>query len=236
MPLLFSRHLYPSNTFAVWQIAEPESKFQTDLPLMQEEIADVVQLKGLRRAEWWASRWLLHHLTGAAQRLPLAKTAFSKPFFLDRPDLYCSLSHSHGIIGALLSDQNCGCDIQLFAEKMRKIAPKFLHTEEAEWISQFNSVVQMDLMHLYWTMKESLYKAYSLKALDFKEHIRIAPFDWDGYEGKCTGSIQKNEFQQQYALMFGKNYLPVEEIAAGSGDEQNIPYYWTICSEAEIFS
>lgn len=235
MPLLFSRHLFSDSTFAVWQIAEPESVFETGMLLTPEEALDVSLLKGLRRAEWWASRWLLHRLTGGGQRLPLAKTAFSKPFFLDRPDLYCSLSHSHGTIGALLSDQNCGCDLQVYVEKMRKIAPRFLHPEEAEWVSQYSMPVQMDLMHLFWTMKEALYKTYSLKALDFKDHIRIGPFDWDGYEGKCIGHIRKGDFKQQYWLIFGKNSLnSLEDGSEPENNQPDIPYYWTVCTEKNI--
>ena len=91
MPLLFTTHPIEQAYFGIWKIDEPESFFLDALPLSPAEEADLHPLKGIRRTEWLAGRYLLHLLTGAQERLPMAKTAFSKPFFLDHPDLYCSL-------------------------------------------------------------------------------------------------------------------------------------------------
>ena len=125
MPLLLTTHPFLDTTFGLWQIAEEESFFREELPLSREEEAEITRLKNdLRRHEWLASRWLLHKMTGAPQRLPLAKDAFSKPFFPENQHLACSLSHSHGIVGALIVQHSafniqhppfppsCGSDIQ----------------------------------------------------------------------------------------------------------------------------
>jgi 4'-phosphopantetheinyl transferase len=230
LPLLLSRHPFADSTFGVWHITEEEAYFQKGVEITPEEAKDVSTLKELRHTEWWAVRWLLHRLTGVEKRIPLAKTAFSKPFFLDHPDLFCSLSHSQGIIGALVSDVNCGCDLQVFVEKMRRIAPRFLHEKEKKWIETFDLAVQMDLMHLFWTMKEALYKTYGLKELDFKKHIHIPPFEWDGLGNTAPGFIEKDGFSGAYHLFFGKNYLPaaVEEMDTNTPGQA---YFWTVCTE-----
>lgn len=205
MPLLRTIHPFQSATFAIWQVEEPSLYFEQDLPLSPQELQELTGLRDRRRLEWLASRWLLHKTTGAPQRMPLAKNAFSKPFFLDQPDLYCSLSHSHGMVGALMAAQPCGCDIQVMVEKMPRIAPKFLSTAEAAFIAQHNSPqFQFELFHLYWTAKESIYKHYGLKALDFKAHIVIEALQWDGDTGGAVGRIAKYGQEAQYALKFGK--------------------------------
>ncbi|MBK9336891.1 MAG: 4'-phosphopantetheinyl transferase superfamily protein [Lewinellaceae bacterium] len=208
-------------TFGVWQIAEQEFYFREDMPLISEEEADLARYKGIRRLEWLAGRWLLHKLTGADARLPLGKNAFAKPFFLHRPELHCSLSHSHGIVGAVLADGICGCDLQVLVEKMPRLAGKFLHEEEDRFLRVFQQSAQFDLMHVFWTAKESLYKAYGLKELDFREHLRIEPFAWPGTSAETTGWVRKAGFQQAYHLHFEKADLPDESGA----------FVWTVCLE-----
>ena len=220
MPLLLTTHPFPSATFGVWQIAEEEAYFREDLPLLPEEEAELARYKDIRRLEWLAVRWMLHKLTGLQERLPLGKNAFAKPFFLDRPELHCSLSHSHGIVGALLADRVCGCDLQVLVDKMPQIAHKFLHPEEAAFVQQFTAEKQFDLLHIFWTAKESLYKAYGLKELDFRANMRLEPFDWTGFSAEAPGRIQKAGFNQSYRLHFEKMELP----DAGA-------FVWTVCLE-----
>lgn len=234
MALLFSIRVFADSKFAVWHITEPVSHFVTEVPLSALEAQDIKELKGRRYEEWWACRWLLHRLTGAGQRLPLAKTAFSKPFFLEHPDLHCSLSHSQGIVAALLSDRNCGCDIQVQTGKMAHIAPRFLHPAEKQWVEGHPAERHIGLQHLFWTMKEAMYKTYSLKELDFREHIRIAPFDWNGHEGAGTGTICKGAFSKTYRLVFGKYEAPEPDFD-GPDTVRLLPLpglYWTVCCEA----
>lgn len=218
MPLLLTTHPFPSTTFGVWQIAEDEAYFRRDMPLLPEEEAELARYKDIRRLEWLAVRWLLHKLTGLSERLPLGKNAFAKPFFLDRPELHCSLSHSHGVVGALLADRVCGCDLQVLVDKMPNIANKFLHIEEARFIQQFPTDQQFDLFHIFWTAKESLYKAYGLKELDFRAHLRLDPFDWSGYAAEAPGWIRKDNFSQSYQLHFEKVELPEKGA-----------FVWTVC-------
>lgn len=218
MPLLLTTHPFPTATFGVWQIAEDESWFRRDMPLLPEEEAELSRYKDIRRLEWLAVRWLLHKLTGLQERLPLGKNAFAKPFFLDRPELHCSLSHSHGVVGALLADRVCGCDLQVLVDKMPNIANKFLHIEEARFIQQFPAEQQFDLFHIFWTAKESLYKAYGLKELDFRAHIRLEPFEWGGYRAEAPGWIRKEGFSQSYRLHFEKVELPDKGA-----------FVWTVC-------
>jgi len=228
MPLLFTRQITfntdnPSGQtlrFGTWQITEDEAYFRNDLPLTPDEADDLDRFKGIRRLEWLAGRWLLHLLTGANVRLPLGKNAFAKPFFLHRPELHCSLSHSHGTVGAMLADKVCGCDLQMLVEKMPRLAGKFLHPDETLFLQKHSAADQFDLMHVFWTAKESLYKAYGLKELDFRGHLRLEPFPWQSSYAETTGWIWKDDLKQAYNLYFEKTELPGESGGA---------FVWTVC-------
>ncbi len=256
MPLLLTTHPFPDATFGLWQIAESEGFFRADLPLSNTEESDLAQhLYPLRRLEWLAGRWLLHKLTDAPQRLPLAKDAFSKPFFPENQHLGCSLSHSKGNVGALIvncqkstvngqqspsfaparqgltggkasagktvnSQQSIGCDIQVLTLKMPRIAHKFLNREEQAFVESRPETENLDLLHLFWTAKESLYKAYGLKALDFRESIFVEITLWDGLNGEGIGRVEKGEFRQEFQLIFSKIVLPKETELV-----------WAVCHE-----
>jgi 4'-phosphopantetheinyl transferase len=218
MPLLLLSHPAPSATFALWKLGEPESFFRANLPLSSTEEEEFYRFKGIRQQEWLASRWLLHKLTGAEQRLELGKDTFSKPFFLHYPERHCSLSHSLGIVGALLSDNICGCDIQVLVDKMPRLAHKFLRQEEAEFVHSHSVAEQFELLHVFWTAKESLYKAYGLKALDFRAHIRVEPFTWEYNLTAARGWVEKGDYTRAFQLYSAK--LEVEE---------GVALVWTVC-------
>jgi 4'-phosphopantetheinyl transferase len=211
--LLSLRHPFPDATLGVWKIEEAEAFFFRDLPLSAGEQAEFEVLKAPRRMEWLAARWLLHKLSGAPQRLPLAKDTFSKPFFPGHEELACSLSHSRGLVGALLV-RNCqpdaafGLDLQVLVAKMPALAHKFVNEAERDAAAQFPASAYMDILHIYWTAKEALYKAYGLKALDFKEHLHVDLDTWDGQTGGGTGTIAKGEFTRAFDLYLEKIQLP----------------------------
>jgi phosphopantetheinyl transferase len=218
MPLLLLSHPFGETTFGLWQIEEDEAFFRRNLTLDEEEEAELERFKGLRRLESLAGRWLLHRLTGSDERFPLAKDAFSKPFFVEKPDLYCSLSHSHGVVGALVARSNCGCDIQVEVDKMPRLATKFINIAEAAFVQAQPEEQRLALQHLFWTAKESLYKAYGLKQLDFRAHLLVDPFVWCGRQSESKGRVVKGVQRQDYRLWFETLGLPGGETL-----------YWTVC-------
>jgi len=228
MPLLLIHHPFPEATFGLWQIAEPEDFFRVDLPLSAVEEADLAQHQNpLRRSEWLAGRWLLHKLSDAPQRLPLAKDAFSKPFFPENQNLACSLSHSKGTVGALIVHRppstvhrppSIGCDIQVLTQKMRRIAHKFLNEAEKSFAESYPDAKYFELLHLFWTAKESLYKAYGLKELDFRKNIFVENIQWNGFNGQGVGRVEKKDFRLKFQLFFSKI-----EVSEGNA------LIWAVC-------
>ncbi len=201
---IFSEPLSPAAKIGVWKIEEDEDFFLSKMPLSDAEFEDISKLRGIRKLEWLACRWLLHEISGFEIRLPLAKDAFSKPFFEEKEHLICSLSHSRGVVAALFLDLDdlpddrhenfsCGCDLQKLVEKMDNLAPKFVRPDEFEWVNSKKSPRRRhELLHFFWTAKESLYKAWGKKELDFRGNLRLSDFKISK-NGKiyATGHIEK---------------------------------------------
>lgn len=225
MPLIFAKTVAPGASLGLWQIAEDEPFFREKMPLAPDEEADLAPLKGIRRLEWLACRWLLHLLTGHDLRLPLAKDAFSKPFFPENERLACSLSHSKGAVAALLVDAEMpsaahrppsavGCDLQKIVPQMAAIAPKFMRPEEWAFVESRPEAEHADWLHFFWTAKECLYKAWGRKSLDFRTHIRVA--DAIGWLDGLPGLSESKQifFNPTVSAASTKSVQPSHAVAA----------------------
>jgi len=204
MALLLEKELDGSSRIGIWQIEEPEGFFLGQLHLLPVEQAELSQIKGRRRLEWLAGRYLVHFMllkagqAGLEERIPVLKDEFGKPH-LEGSAFHLSFSHSHERVAVLLARCSGGIDIQYFVPKIGAIAHKFMREAEAESLS---SATRLEHLHLYWGAKEALYKAYGRKELDFRQHILVEPFQYAGPTVQSTGAVVKGGFSQQYDLWF----------------------------------
>ena len=76
---------------------------------------------------------------------------------------------------------------------------KFLRDEEKNSLKESN---YLEHLHVYWGAKEALYKAYGRKQLDFKEHISIEPFEFNLRNGKCFGTVHKENYFADFELRY----------------------------------
>ncbi len=198
MPLIFHRYLRPAGEIGLWKIEESEAFFLNKLDLFPEEIALLDSIKGHRKLEWLSSRWLLHLMSGREKRSACLKDEFGKPY-LEQSFFEISISHSRELATVMAAPHSVGIDIQRLVGKIDSIAHKFLRPEEEISLSKTN---YLEHLHVYWGAKEALYKAYGRKQLDFKQHISIQPFDFNLRNGKCLGSIQKGDYNEQFELRY----------------------------------
>ena len=77
-----------------------------------------------------------------------------KPYFTNAPQLDFSISHSGNCAAVIISDNPCGCDIELISTPKPEIAKRFFHPDE------YAAVLNNDsLFYRMWTLKESYIKA-----------------------------------------------------------------------------
>ncbi len=197
MPLFLKKNDLGA-AIAIWRIGEPETWFLDNLALTAGEMKQLDAIKGKKRLEWLAVRYLTHALTELDTRLPILKDDSGKPY-LAHDGLHLSISHSGDLAAAMLAPLPVGIDIQRPVEKIERIAYKFLRPEEDASLHPDHRLLQL---HVYWGAKDTLYKAYGRRELDFRAHIAITPFVFKPEGGIFTGRVEKEDFAAQYALRY----------------------------------
>lgn len=198
MPLILKKNLRPEGVWGLWDITEPESYFMDRLDLSVFEKADLDQIKGHRRLEWLAARYLLHLLSRREIRGEVLKDEFGKPF-LSGADWEISLSHSNNLAGVCASPNPVGIDVQKIVLKIERIAHKYLNLYEVAAIRYRN---RLEYLHLYWGAKEAMYKAYGRKSIDFKRDMKVEPFVFDSNGGTMQASLTKDNVTMKFDLEY----------------------------------
>lgn len=198
MPLKIHRYLDPEGEIGLWNITEAAEFFEDKLELAAEELEQLDRLKGHRRIEWLAARWLLHKMSGRQFRGACLKDEHGKPY-LQGSLFSISISHSRELAAVIAAPRAVGIDIQKIVEKIDRIAHKFMREEETESLEPDTELTHL---HVYWGAKEALYKAYGRRQLDFREHIHIKPFQLKGTKGQFKGEVIKDEFHATYLLEY----------------------------------
>ncbi|MCF6241273.1 MAG: 4'-phosphopantetheinyl transferase superfamily protein [Bacteroidales bacterium] len=177
--------------FALWAIEETEEElfrlFLSSAP--QKEIDALNNFKNpVRRIERMASRQLIYELLG--KKPPIGYDEFGKPFIHgDKRSI--SISHTKGMLAVQIGNYNAGIDIEYISDRVAKVAHKFLSAPELDTID-----IKQQMLHMYafWCAKETVYKIYGKKRLDFKKHIHIEPFSIE-QEGVIKASLNKADKQ-----------------------------------------
>ena len=139
---------------------------------------------------------LLKHLLGEDFRLYYDDKG--KPH-LSKPEVHMSLSHSHDKLAIVINEQEAtGIDIELIRDKVIRIRNKFLSVPELE-----DAGMEVEKLLVYWAAKETLYKIYGLKEVDFIAHLFIAPFTWRD-KGFVYGTIKLGSQEQKFELRYEK--------------------------------
>ena len=197
MPLFFQQHINGVARLAVWRIAEEESFFRESVSV------DTSIAHPHKRLQHLAGRHLLRFLYPEfpVEDIRIADTR--KPFLAD-DSFHFSISHCGDFAAAVVSrDFRVGVDVEEATPRIRRIIPKFLHPAEREWLESdaaggYSPDAPADdwkpfvLPTLLWSVKESVFKWHGDGGVDFSEHIRIRPFDFDA-EGVISVEFLKGD-------------------------------------------
>lgn len=200
MPLSIHYSIAKNGEVGVWDIEEPEDWFLERLNLKEDEAVQFQRLKGRRRLEWLAARQLVHQMSGRAKRALFKKDEFGKPY-LKGSAYHISISHSHHKAAAIAAPGVVGIDIQVWVPKIERLAKRFLSAEELNQLDALSNK-RLFQLHVLWGAKESLYKAYGRRALDFCQHIRIEGIPTESATGKTLGRVIKGGYEQWFDIHF----------------------------------
>ena len=196
MPILLKNEIAPAGEIGVWEVSEPISYFEKRVNLYPAEKIETKILSHRKRLEWFASRYLLHLMSGRLVRMACVKDSYGKPH-LEDSSYQISMSHSNDRVAIIASPHIVGIDIQKIVGKIERIQNKFLNEKEAKSLDPLHKLAQL---HVYWGAKESLYKAYGRKGLNFKEHILIDPFVYNSNGMHLSGEVVFGDYHKSFDI------------------------------------
>jgi 4'-phosphopantetheinyl transferase len=165
MSLISEWHIGATGMAAIWQIEEDEHFFNLNTGLKPE----INNPK--RRIEHLAGRFLLRHIRQDFPLQKIVKDIHNKPFLTDY-SLFFSVSHSWPYVAAVVdSVHQAGIDIQTYHPRILNIQNKYLSATERRLFEN-----DPQLLTMAWCAKESVYKWYGKRGIDFIKHMPITDF------------------------------------------------------------
>jgi 4'-phosphopantetheinyl transferase len=208
MPLVLQRKINTSCQVMVWEIKESREFFQENLGKNNWQILEFEQISHpTKQLEWLASRFLAKLL---AEKMNLSyrglvKDANSKPFLQDL-DHHLSISHTVSHVAAAIHfNKPIGIDLEKISERLHMIKHKFLTENE-----RTNANDSLEMLCIYWSAKESLYKLYGQRGVHFQKELIVENFDRK--ELAFKGKILTNGFDYTadiQAIKINDSYLTI---------------------------
>lgn len=189
MPLHQVKTIVPGLQLAIWKITETDEELLVGLGNKLHQLDHHERIKGANARHYLASRLLIAELF-PNQKIELLKDANNRPsLLLNQVNHAISITHSHDLAGILLAQTgHPGIDLERTDRRIGRVKHKFMNDPEFAFAGSETQTLEQTLI---WSAKETLFKLYSRKEIDFREHLFIAPFTI-GNQGVLTGLIQKD--------------------------------------------
>ena len=186
MPLFYQQNINATTKMAIWAIEEPLAFFESKL-LGRVEASKAI-MHPVKRTQYLAARLLLQELLPEEDINNIEYAANGKPYFVNA-SIHFSISHCNGYAACVISEEGpVGIDIELIHERIKKVAPKFLHIAELENINTLEQEAQLKEMSFVWTAKEAMYKMNEKLGIDFSADLRVEGLT-NNRNGIMAGSI-----------------------------------------------
>ena len=196
MPLFFQHTINESSRLAVWHITETEEFFTNEVSIKNNVTHPHKRLQHL------AGRYLLKYLQPDFP-FDSIQIGFSKKPVLPANQFHFSISHCGDYAAAILSSEKLvGIDVELITPKIEKVKDKFLKLEELELLqkNQF-SESNIELITLFWSAKEAMFKWYGKGSISFKRNLPIKQIHPAKDGGKLNAQFSK-EFVQDLDIEY----------------------------------
>ena len=185
MPLKFKIE-HDTLQIGFWEITEQNEFFHTSLGFC------TTKKSLLKDAQSLAGKLILTQLDSGFKVNNCDVKTSAKPGYLNN-QFYFNISHSGKTAVAVLSkDKEVGIDIELCSEKIIKIQSRFLNREELQLLNQYSVKNHIDIVTLFWTVKEAVLKWKGDTSFDYLNDIIIDTYHPNG-EKKVTVKLKKSK-------------------------------------------
>ncbi|NJN24729.1 MAG: 4'-phosphopantetheinyl transferase superfamily protein [Cyclobacteriaceae bacterium] len=175
MPITKIEKINSNSFWCMWEITETEEQLLKKVTLSvygQKELEEITH--PVKKRERLASRACIQELVkqSGKEYKGIVKDDHDKPHLIDI-DYHISISHSFPYaVGILHKKLPVGIDIEKPVEKLGRIAHRFLNDQEF-----IDSDGDLKKLCIYWAGKEAIFKLNGKTGLNFKEDIRVWPFE-----------------------------------------------------------
>ena len=184
MPLYKTIRVNDFTKVLVWKIEESLEDLTVGIELTEQSKKRVDAMKSILHQQGFMSIRQLLKQAGYVDA-DVFYDEFGKPYLKDNN--YISITHSFTFTAIIISKKNpVGIDVEKQRDKIVKIAHKFTPIEEYKTIANHEALVSK--LTIVWGAKESLYKIYGKKKLQFLHHIYIDDFSF--IDTQTTGVIK----------------------------------------------
>ncbi len=189
MPVTTINKLRENTFLIVWEITESNFQLQE---LLHARLHDWhAQDYHRENKHWLASRLaILHHFRN--EEVDLIKDIYNKPHLkVEEKDVYVSITHSFDKAAVILStDHMVAMDLERIDNRISRVMHKFCNQTELAFAAG-----DTKKLTIIWAAKETLYKWYGKKELDFKDYMTITPFEINQSEFEISGAINKADYR-----------------------------------------
>jgi phosphopantetheinyl transferase (holo-ACP synthase) len=206
MPIVLTKNIEPNATLAIWHITENQEQLLQILGENYFEINHHLKITQANSRHYLASRILLTTLF-PSNKIVLSKNIHNKPSLqIDQLPYKISITHSFDYAAILIAKQGeLGIDLEKIDPRIARIKTKFMNENELLFAGEPD---QIKMQTLIWSAKETLYKLYSNKEVDFKQNLHILPFTLSNF-GSLETFIIKGGLKQKITVHYEEmnNYM-----------------------------
>ena len=196
MPLYKTIRVNDFTKVLIWKIEESLEDLTKGIELTEQSKKRVDAMKSILHQQGFMSIRQLLKQAGYVDA-DVFYDEFGKPHLKDKN--YLSISHSFTFTAIIISEKKpVGIDVEKQRDKIVKIAHKFTPIEEYNTIANHEALVSK--LTIVWGAKESLYKIYGKKKLQFLHHIYIEDFSF--IDTKTTGVIKYKGYVSSHDICF----------------------------------
>lgn len=195
MPECYREKIDNKKQIVVWDITESEIELYKNLSLSKNALFNISQRKSIvHRKGYLAIRQILKNLNIDFTLFQYDQNG--APYLTD--GRYISISHTKDKAAVVIALKPVGIDLEHYQNKIKKIAPRFIHQNEISDIQKLNDIKYLTQI---WTAKEALYKIFHKKGIHFKNQLQVDKFDREK-SNDGLGTIFYNGKTYKYSLHF----------------------------------
>ena len=176
----------------IWKITESLHELELKYNHLENSELGLISTEK-RKKEFLIVRILLKEILGFSPEIIYEETGKPK---LANSTLNISISHSNDLVVAFISEKHIGIDVENYERDISKIARRFLHSSEIEFIER--SANKQHLKIILWSAKEAIFKCCRQQGIQFNREIIIKPFrvkENEEFLGERNGSELINQFK-----------------------------------------